>query len=617
MLSVLRLFRHSWPQLALTGFLAKVFGVVLLLPLTALLLRGFTTFKAGGVLTDEEILHYFLSPWGLVTFLVVGSVTAGITFAEQASMMTLVIEPVRGGSTTYREALKRVGRIAPRIVELAGRMLLAILGRSAPFLAVPGFLYLVFLTDYDVNYYLTQRPPTFWVVTVLGGVALLILAAVLGRLFLSWMFALPGLIAHDLDASEALRQSLTRTQGRKLQVAAWLLAWLGLGLAASAVLTAAAGGLGRLVAPPLMPSLVSTAAALAAVILLGALLNAVGSFLHGAFFATLVVALYREAGGLPGGGGAWSPPPGTRTGARRLRVSARSWILAGCLAALATLTMTVALLHGIRVEDKVTVTAHRGASSVAPENTLAAVGEAIAQGADWVEIDVQETADGMVVVAHDRDLMRTAGVGVRVRETLYRDLAGIDVGSWFAPRFSGETIPTLGQVLERCKGRVGVIIELKSYETGGALEERVISEVERWGMEADVAVMSLKREATEKVRRLRPAWRVGLLAAVAVGDLTRLDADFLAVNSSLASGSFVRSAHRRGKEVHVWTVNDPVQMSSLMSIGVDNLITDRPDLARRVLGERADMSPLERLLIRVAGAAEILPEPRSSTENEA
>jgi glycerophosphoryl diester phosphodiesterase len=94
---------------------------------------------------------------------------------------------------------------------------------------------------------------------------------------------------------------------------------------------------------------------------------------------------------------------------------------------------------------------------------------------------------------------------------------------------------------------------------------------------------------------------------VALGNLARLDADFLAVNASLATRSFIRSVHRRGRAVHVWTVNDPLQMSVLASRGVDNIITDVPAVGRTVLEERAEMTAVERLLVEVGAWVGIVP----------
>jgi glycerophosphoryl diester phosphodiesterase len=90
---------------------------------------------------------------------------------------------------------------------------------------------------------------------------------------------------------------------------------------------------------------------------------------------------------------------------------------------------------------------------------------------------------------------------------------------------------------------------------------------------------------------------VGLLAALSIGDLSRLDADFLAVSAKQATLGFVKRAHKSGKEVLVWTVNHPAQMSAMMSLGVDGIITDEPALARDVMRQRAALTPVERLLV--------------------
>jgi len=114
----------------------------------------------------------------------------------------------------------------------------------------------------------------------------------------------------------------------------------------------------------------------------------------------------------------------------------------------------------------------------------------------------------------------------------------------------------------------------------------------------------------QKMKRLRPSWRSGALVAKARGDLTSLGADFLAVEARMATARFVRRAHRAGQDVYVWTVNDPAWMLATMSRGVDGLITDNPELARRVVARRAQMSDAQRLLvalmIRLGSRAEAL-----------
>ena len=287
--------------------------------------------------------------------------------------------------------------------------------------------------------------------------------------------------------------------------------------------------------------------------------------------------------------------------AGRFQLTRSKLFAAGVIGVLLAIGVGLLALRSARLDDKVKIIAHRGSSKAAPENTLAAVKCAIADGADWVEIDVQETADGAVVVFHDSDFMKLAGVDRKIWDVTLADLQGIDIGSRFAPEFQGERVPTLAAVLDECRGKVGVVIELKYYGHTQQLENRVAELVESHGMVRDVVIMSLKIDAVRKMKSLRPQWTIGLLMSVAAGDLQDSGADFLAVNAKFANRRFVSSSHRKGRDVFVWTINDAPTMSTMIGRGVDGLITDKPALAKSVLAQRAQMSPLERLLLELAG----------------
>jgi glycerophosphoryl diester phosphodiesterase len=289
------------------------------------------------------------------------------------------------------------------------------------------------------------------------------------------------------------------------------------------------------------------------------------------------------------------------------------WKLLGAAGASLILALAVGFvsIHSMQLDDRTAIIAHRGASKSAPENTIAAIKQAISDRADWVEIDVQETADGEVVVMHDSDFMRLAGVDLKIWNANSKDLESIDVGSWFNPRFRDERIPKLKDLLLLCKGKIGVIIELKYYGHDDRLEQRVADIVEGLDMATDVVFMSLKSEAIKKMKSIRPEWKVGELMSISAGSLKNIDADFIAVNASFADRDFVRSIHDMGKEVYVWTINDAPAMSAMMSRGADGLITDDPALAKSVQEVRAALSPPERILLQLAGwlgvASEVRP----------
>jgi len=192
-------------------------------------------------------------------------------------------------------------------------------------------------------------------------------------------------------------------------------------------------------------------------------------------------------------------------------------------------------------------------------------------------------------------------VPLKVATAPLEELQAVDIGSWKDPRYADQRIPTLQQVLELARDRIRVNIELKYYGQEQRLEERVASIVEQAGMQDQVVLMSLSYPGVRAMRALRPGWPVGLLSSVSLGDVTRLEADFFAINAKFANRAFVRAAHRRGKQVYAWTVNDPVLMSAMTSRGVDAIITDRPGLARDVFAQRAELETTEKLLLMLAG----------------
>jgi glycerophosphoryl diester phosphodiesterase len=264
---------------------------------------------------------------------------------------------------------------------------------------------------------------------------------------------------------------------------------------------------------------------------------------------------------------------------------------------LAPLALWADLSRQIEDRPPVRVTAHRGHARAAPENTLSAMRKAIESGADYVEMDVRLTADGKVVLLHDRDLKRVAGVPRRLDEMSYEEVRPLDVGSWFDPAFAGERVPTLAEVMDLCRGKIRLNIELKVLGPDRRLAREVADLVRQHGFEADCLVTSLSYDALLEAKQRNPRLRTGLVVAHALGDVSRVEVDALSVRADFLSDEILRAAHGLGREVHVWTVNDAGQMTRLMNRGVDNIITSDPDLAIRVRDEWAGLTWAERLVL--------------------
>lgn len=230
------------------------------------------------------------------------------------------------------------------------------------------------------------------------------------------------------------------------------------------------------------------------------------------------------------------------------------------------------------------VTAHRGASRNAPENTLEALEAAIDSFADYAEIDVQETKDGVVVLMHDSSLKRTCGVRKNIWDVTYEELLTYDAGSWFSSEFVGVRVPTLEEVLQLCNGRIKLNIELKITSHEQNLVEKVLALIEEYDFERQCVITSTNSSALAKVKELNEDIKTGYILSLAYGYFYDSEyADFFSVKSSFINETMVRVAHGLGKEVHAWTVNNRTEMERMRQLGVDNIITDEPLMTRELI----------------------------------
>lgn len=584
-------FARSWRLLARADLVYRAAALALLGPATALLVRWLIPDRAGGVLADTDILRFFVTTKaGIASLLGLGAVLTAITVLELACLMPIGLAAAEGRRLPARIALYRAALRAPELLALAAHMVVRVAVALIPFLLGGGLLYVLLLREHDINYYLAAHPPAFWAAAVFGGALVAGLAAALLWAVARWTFALPLLLFERVPPRRALLESAHRSVGHRWRILAVLAVWA----VAATVLLGVAGwapaAAGRALAPHFagsMSVLLSFMLALGAV--WGLLVLAAGIF-NVSLFSLLVNRLYLAASPKKGEAKTqpdpreWSPPP-------------RVQVVVALLAVLGVAGAVFLAASVVRHGRKVQVIAHRGASVEAPENTLAAFRLAAEQGADFVELDVQESLDGEVVVVHDSDLMKIGGSPLKVWETTAAALRSVDIGSHTGPQFASERVPTLAEALALCKGRTKVIVELKSYGHAQRLEERVAAVVESAGMQDDCVFMSLDHAMMARMKALRPGWRCGLLAAQTMGDLLARPADFLAVRAAMATPRFVRRAHAAGRDVYVWTLNDPAAMLGAMGRGVDGLITDRPALARKVVARRAAMSDAQRVLV--------------------
>jgi glycerophosphoryl diester phosphodiesterase len=234
------------------------------------------------------------------------------------------------------------------------------------------------------------------------------------------------------------------------------------------------------------------------------------------------------------------------------------------------------------------VIAHRGASAEAPENSLAAFMLGVRQGCGMIELDVHLTKDKQVVVIHDHTLDRTTNGEGDIANLNYKDIKGYDCGKWFGDQYAGEYVPLLEEVLTKVPANVQFNVEIKAAETPGMLDSLidVLNKTDRIG---GTVVSSFHYGCLAELKVKLPEIHIGLLYHQEVADFKKFEVESgvevfsLHPHHSLVTEAYMDIANRGGKTVYTWTVDGEVDLKRLIELGVAGIITNKPELLRKVL----------------------------------
>jgi glycerophosphoryl diester phosphodiesterase len=225
------------------------------------------------------------------------------------------------------------------------------------------------------------------------------------------------------------------------------------------------------------------------------------------------------------------------------------------------------------------VIAHRGASSYAPENTFAAFDLALQMGVHHIELDVESTSDGHIVVIHDGTVNRTTNGGGLVTSHTLAALRELDAGAWFETTFAGERIPLFEEVLARYQGQVHIHTEIKGRST--SLAHRTVDLIREYRMVDQVTITSFQHVRLEEIRAYAPEFPTGWLI-MEVSDTTIAQARALGLSqlcprAPIVTPELVRRLHVEGLVVRAWGVTTEALMQRVVQAGADGMTVNFPD----------------------------------------
>ncbi|WP_342573976.1 glycerophosphodiester phosphodiesterase family protein [Solibacillus sp. FSL K6-1781] len=231
--------------------------------------------------------------------------------------------------------------------------------------------------------------------------------------------------------------------------------------------------------------------------------------------------------------------------------------------------------------------AHRGATAYTPENTIAAFDLAVDMKADYIEIDVQRSKDGELVLIHDTTVDRTTDGTGKVGDLTLEQLRSLDAGSWKGEQFAGEPIPTFEEILDHYHGKIGILIELKAPELYPGIEEQVAAALIERNLHKPqnekIIIQSFNFESIKKMDQLLPKVPIGVLTSNRAD--TTLEAlqefstyaDWFNPSYGIVTKELVNQVHSLGMQIGSWTVRSQEAADFLFKMGVDAIISDYPD----------------------------------------
>lgn len=232
------------------------------------------------------------------------------------------------------------------------------------------------------------------------------------------------------------------------------------------------------------------------------------------------------------------------------------------------------------ISQKRDIVAHRAGSLFAPENTLPALEKAIKSNADYAEIDIQQSKDKELIILHDTNFKRTTGVNKNVWDVTYDEIKTYDAGSYYSPEFENTRIPTLEQMIQKANGKIKLMIELKINGHESNLEEDTINLIKKYNFENQCVIASMNLEVLHKIKELDKNIKTVYITPIIFGEYYGMkDVDMFSIESTFIDRNVIFRIHSNDKKVFVWTINEDEAMKKLLSLPIDGIVTDNPELA--------------------------------------
>lgn len=578
-------FRRTFKKHLLFEYLFMLLTSFVFIPLMSYIFNRIIRTLGSGSMLNGEVFKIGLSYTGILGLIAICMVAVIVLFIEFGVVITIAQKNYFGTDVLISDAVLTTLRKTPRLFGLGVIPLLFFLFMLIPFIESP--ISLTFFSQINVPiFFNNQLHNTSYF--VLSLYFLVFLAA--AYTFLRWIFVMHYIFIEGKSVFAAIKSSMALTRGRPVSLFIYLFLLNGIVLTVGFLILSAIAYFPSWMNINVLKAFTNHYSLTLSTVLtymLTLLLVPVNII----FLTRVFYNFNRSRGVLPRDGlriyrSRWIGHLESSLYSFLSRKTKKRVLYVSILAIYLSLMLLVSQLANdnlVYMKWNVLLSAHRGITYDAPENSLRAVQAAIDEGVDAVEIDVQLTKDGMVVLHHDLSLQRMTGLSKRVSDLTYEQLLEVDLGKQTGVSQEVDHIPLLSEVLAEAQGKTKLIVDLKPYGPGKVLANKVVELIEQFEMIDDSYIQSFDRQTLQQIRERNPDIKIGQILYFAVGDLSLLDVDFYTIEKAMLTEQLVERAHRNGREVWVWTVNSEWNLKEVLKFEVDGIITDYPTRAQNMV----------------------------------
>lgn len=577
-----RLFNNLKFNLNTTVYFEMIYKLACLLffvPINYIVLNRFLKDIGATTVSNKDLIKLALNSYGAIYLILIMIISFIALFIEVGILTFIADKSHRREKAGIIEAVVNVFGIFPGFPSLYMVLFILLAGIIGPFtgtglcsslvsrFTIPAFIKLAIFN------------------TSIGKTIYYCVLAVLVLFLMRWILSIPVMVVENVSFKKAFRKARNIYRKNRMKIFLYMLLWIGLSYVVRFIFLGGVAGLTTLILGWCQSNYELSSFTMSAGIVVFFIIYMTFSMVLVPLFMSFLIEIYYELRKDEAEDRIFiSMDYYKDRKIYRWAVLHRRRII-GIVSVLFLITsssMGLSTVINNAINKDVVITAHRGSSQEAPENSISALKQSISDGADYMELDVRLTSDGEVVVFHDGSLKRMTGISNSIENMTFNEVREVNLGRYCSDKYDGEKIPTLKEMLRGARNKIKLNIELKTVNKDETLPLKVVELIKEFNMEDQIVVQSQDYDSLQVVKDNDPLISVGFILTLGFGDYSKLNVDFVSVEYQMLKKDLVYSMHALGKEVYVWTLNDKKKIENAIKLGADNIITDSVKTSQQV-----------------------------------